>query len=60
MDDQKWILRNSVIWNKHKGGLDSSKDKLRNIHENIFHFVKDEKNISTMLQASVLKQESQS
>jgi site-specific DNA-methyltransferase (adenine-specific) len=42
-DDQKWILRNSVIWNKHKGGLDSSKDKLRNIHENIFHFVKDEK-----------------
>ena len=43
MDDQKWILRNSVIWNKHKGGLDSSKDKLRNIHENIFHFVKEEK-----------------
>ena len=36
MDDQKWVLRNSVIWNKHKGGLDSSKDKLRNIHENIF------------------------
>jgi site-specific DNA-methyltransferase (adenine-specific) len=43
MDEQKWILRNSIIWNKHKGGLDSSKDKLRNIHENIFHFVKDEK-----------------
>ena len=43
IDKQKWILRNSVIWNKHKGGLDSSKDKLRNIHENIFHFVKDEK-----------------
>jgi len=43
MDEQDWILRNSVIWNKHKGGLDSSKDKLRNIHENIFHFVKDEK-----------------
>jgi site-specific DNA-methyltransferase (adenine-specific) len=43
MDEQKWVLRNSVIWNKHKGGLDSSKDKLRNIHENIFHFVKDEK-----------------
>ncbi|HAD13492.1 MAG TPA: site-specific DNA-methyltransferase [Saprospirales bacterium] len=43
MDEQNWILRNSVIWNKHKGGLDSSKDKLRNIHENIFHFVKDEK-----------------
>ncbi|MEK7264060.1 MAG: site-specific DNA-methyltransferase [Bacteroidota bacterium] len=41
MDEQNWTLRNSVIWNKHKGGLDSSKDKLRNIHENIFHFVKD-------------------
>lgn len=40
MDSQNWILRNSVIWNKHKGGLDSSKDKLRNMHENIFHFVK--------------------
>lgn len=43
MDEQNWVLRNSVIWNKHKGGLDSSKDKLRNVHENIFHFVKDEK-----------------
>jgi len=43
MDAQKWVLRNSVIWNKHKGGLDSSKDKLRNIHENFFHFVKNEK-----------------
>ncbi len=43
MDDQNWILRNSVIWSKHKGGLNSSKDKLRNTHENIFHFVKDEK-----------------
>lgn len=43
MDEQNWILRNSIIWNKHKGGLDSSKDKLRNIHENIFHFVKNEK-----------------
>ncbi len=41
VDEQKWFLRNSVIWNKHKGGLDSSKDKLRNIHENIFFFVKD-------------------
>jgi DNA modification methylase len=43
MDQQRWVLRNSVIWNKHKGGLDSSRDKLRNIHENVFHFVKNEK-----------------
>jgi DNA modification methylase len=40
MDEQKWILRNDVIWNKHKGAMDSSADKLRNIHEMIFHFVK--------------------
>lgn len=40
MDEQDWILRNSVIWNKVKGGLDNSKDRLRNVHENVFHFVK--------------------
>ncbi len=41
IDDQGWILRNEVIWNKVKGGPDNSKDKLRNIHEQVFHFVKD-------------------
>jgi DNA modification methylase len=40
MDEQDWILRNDVVWNKHKGAMDSSSDKLRNIHEMIFHFVK--------------------
>ncbi len=40
VDRQGWILRNSVIWNKVKGGPDNSKDKLRNVHENLFHFVK--------------------
>jgi DNA modification methylase len=39
-DRQGWVLRNSVIWNKVKGAPDNSKDKLRNIHENVFHFVK--------------------
>jgi DNA modification methylase len=43
IDEQDWILRNDVIWNKHKGAMDSSSDKLRNIHENIFHFVKSTK-----------------
>jgi DNA modification methylase len=42
-DRQGWILRNSVIWNKIKGGPDNSTDKLRNIHENVFHFVKCER-----------------
>jgi DNA modification methylase len=39
-DIQGWILRNDVIWNKVKGGPDNTKDKLRNIHEYLFHFVK--------------------
>jgi DNA modification methylase len=43
VDEQGWILRNSVIWNKIKGGPDNAKDKLRNVHENIFHFVKSDK-----------------
>ncbi|MGI5869722.1 MAG: DNA-methyltransferase [Kiritimatiellia bacterium] len=39
-DAQGWTLRNSVIWNKIKGGMDNSKDRLANVHENLFHFVK--------------------
>jgi site-specific DNA-methyltransferase (adenine-specific) len=42
-DHQGWILRNEVIWNKVKGCPDNSKDKLGNIHEQIFHFVKKSK-----------------
>lgn len=40
MDRQGWILRNSVVWHKVKGGPDNARDKLRNVHENVFHFVK--------------------
>jgi DNA modification methylase len=40
MDAQAWILRNSVVWNKVKGGPDNTKDKLRNVHELVFHFVR--------------------
>lgn len=39
MDRQRWILRNDVVWNKIKG-MDTSKDKLRPVHEYVFHFVK--------------------
>ena len=42
-DVQGWTLRNSVIWNKLKGGMDNSKDRLANVHENLFHFVKNAK-----------------
>jgi site-specific DNA-methyltransferase (adenine-specific) len=43
IDEQGWILRNEIIWNKIKGGMDNSKDKLGNIHEPLFHFVKTNK-----------------
>ena len=43
MDGGGWILRNSVVWNKVKGGPDNSLDRLRNVHENLFHFVKSAK-----------------
>ncbi|RPI59582.1 MAG: site-specific DNA-methyltransferase, partial [Planctomycetaceae bacterium] len=39
-DRQGWVLRNEVVWNKIKGGPDNSLDKLRNVHEAVFHFVK--------------------
>ena len=42
-DEQGWILRNSIVWNKVKGAPDNSKDKLRNVHEDLFHFVKSKK-----------------
>jgi site-specific DNA-methyltransferase (adenine-specific) len=39
-DDQGWTLRNSIVWHKVKGGPDTSRDKLRNVHELLFHFVR--------------------
>jgi site-specific DNA-methyltransferase (adenine-specific) len=43
IDNQGWIMRNEIIWHKVKGGLDNSKDKLGNVHEHLFHFVKKTK-----------------
>ena len=40
-DEQKWILRNTVIWDKMKGGMSQSKDSLGCEYEPIFHFVKN-------------------
>jgi len=42
-DRQGWILRNSVIWNKVKSGMDNTTDRLGNVHEYVFHFVKQAK-----------------
>lgn len=39
MDNQGWKMRNSIIWNK-QNGMDQAADRLTNIHENVFHFVK--------------------
>ena len=39
-DQEGWTLRNSIIWNKIKGAPDNARDKLRNVHEDVFHFVK--------------------
>ena len=39
-DDQKWILRNTVVWDKLKGVMSQSKDSLRCEYEPMFHFVK--------------------
>jgi DNA modification methylase len=38
-DDQGWTLRNSVVWHKVKGAPDTSRDRLRSVHELLFHFV---------------------
>ncbi|WP_062428347.1 DNA-methyltransferase [Treponema endosymbiont of Eucomonympha sp.] len=43
VDEQGWVLRNEVVWNKVKGGMDNSTDKLGNVHEPLFHFVKTQK-----------------
>lgn len=42
MMDNGWILRNDIIWNQLKG-TQSSKDRLRDSYEHIFHFVKSKK-----------------
>lgn len=43
MIDRGWILRNDIIWNKHKGGMSPNKDRFSSIFENFFFFVKNEK-----------------
>jgi len=40
LQEDGWILRNSIVWDKVKGNPCNSKDKLRNVHEYVFHFVK--------------------
>lgn len=43
MIDDGWILRNDVIWHKHKGGLSPNVDRFGSVFENFFFFVKSDK-----------------
>jgi DNA modification methylase len=40
LQEEGWLLRNAVVWDKVKGNPDNSKDKLRNLYEFVFHFVR--------------------
>jgi site-specific DNA-methyltransferase (adenine-specific) len=40
IDDVGYVLRNSVVWHKMKGAPDNSLDRLRCVHEDLFHFAK--------------------
>lgn len=42
MQDSGWILRNDVIWDQMKG-TQSARDRLRDVYEHVFHFVKSPK-----------------
>jgi DNA modification methylase len=40
MQDERWILRNDLIWHKPNVPPRPEKDRLRLSHEHFFHFVK--------------------
>ncbi len=40
VDEVGFVLRNEIVWHKVKGGPDTARDKLRNVHEQVFHFVR--------------------
>jgi DNA modification methylase len=40
LQQRGWVLRNAVVWDKVKGNPDNAKDKLRDLYELVFHFVR--------------------
>jgi site-specific DNA-methyltransferase (adenine-specific) len=40
LQEEGWILRNAVVWDKVKGNPDNARDRLRNLYEHVFHFVR--------------------
>ncbi len=43
LQDDGWILRNAVVWDKVKGNPCNARDKLKNVYEYVFHFVKQKR-----------------
>ncbi len=43
LQENGWILRNAVVWDKEKGNPCHASDKLRNVHELIFHLVRQDR-----------------
>jgi DNA modification methylase len=43
LQEQGWMLRNAIVWDKMKGNPCNARDKLRNVYEFIFHLVKQER-----------------
>ena len=43
LQDDGWVLRNDIIWNKPNGMPTSVKDRLANRYEHVFHFVKSKR-----------------
>lgn len=43
LQEDGWILRNAVVWDKGKGNPCHARDKLRNVHEMIFHLVRQDR-----------------
>ena len=44
MQDEGWILRNKIVWEKKNAIPHSVKDRRQATYETIFHFVKSKKN----------------
>ncbi|MGH2992661.1 MAG: DNA-methyltransferase [Solirubrobacterales bacterium] len=43
LQQRGWVLRNAVVWDKVKGNPDNARDKLRDLYEFVFHFVRRSK-----------------
>lgn len=42
VDEGRWVLRNNVIWSKPNAMPESVRDRLTNVYEDVFFFVRDD------------------